>query len=470
MVKFFRFLEFTLQLAELTLVLDNAEKCKEYLEDAMSVLKPELSLSNIVDKQKLFKLETTENSPFADYVSISSAQLQISLVNCYCQYLKMTGNISDIKKVISLSHDLRQCSIVQYQQTLDNLERMFAVTFGSKHVQSTDEPTHRTTGKRKAKPRGKRGKTVSKQSEKETTSAEFILGKADIASLVFLESCLKTHSLDGDNALMEGDYPRLLSNVQTGLDMVQWAQSIVNDPFLLDLMSTSLLHYLQGVAHVLASKNGFDSWRVDGSHPHPAAKKVVIDISDVMLDLSLTVEKPTARKSKRGVKDDKKELWNDSFDEDFLRDEFGPTQTRKRRQDRQKLTAEPSSVARSKRTPASRKVINSIPQTPLILQTQADSEDLQTDRELKSTKKNRKNASKSSSKPRRNANRNILRDDNDSEIQGDKSKVKERKQVYSSRKNSSRDLTEQCNQHELGEQDGVESLDEEGKCMQVCMS
>ena len=438
-------------MAELSIVLNRPEQCKAYLEDARSIIKPDLSLSDIVDKENPFKVETSsENSPFADYESISSAQLQISLVNCYCQYLKMTGNNSDVQKIISLSHDLRKCSVVQHHKTLFNLERMFAVKFGSKHGQSTDEPT--LTGKGKA--RGKRGKTATKRSEQETTS-EFIICKSDIVSIVFLESSLKTYSLDGDNALKEGDYPRLLSNVQAGLDMVQWAQGIVNDPFLLDLMSTSLLHYLQGVSHVLASKDGFHSWRVAGSHPPPEAKEVDVDMSELMskLDLSLTIEKHTTRKSKREVKDDKELCGDDSFDEDLITDEPSPVENKIRGRGGQKLTIEPSSVARSRRTPASRKVVNSIPQTPLALQTQADTEDvcvyvkvgttsskprrntkgktqadaedLHTEGELESTKKSsrpcRKNTkdSKSSSKPRRNARGQTQADSEDLQTEGE---------------------------------------------------
>ena len=533
-------MEFTHQLAQLSIVLNSAEQCNAFLEDAISVLKPDLPLSDIVDKENPFTLETnSDNSPFADYESISSAQLQISLVNCYCQYLKMTGNNSAVRKIISLSHNLRKCSVVQHHKTLFNLERMFAVKLWRKHGQSTDEPTLT----RKGKARGKRGKTATKRSEQETTS-EFIICKSDIVSIVFLESSLKTYSLDGDNALKEGDYPRLLSNVQAGLDMVQWARGIVNDPFLLDPMSTSLLYYLQGVSHVLASKNGFHSWRAAESHPAPGAKEVDVDMSEVMskLDLSLTIEKHTTRKSKRGVNYDKQLCDDDSFDEDLLTDEPSPVENKVRGRDGQKLTVE-----LSKRTPASRKVMNSIPQTPLALQTQADtedvcvkvgtssskprrnakgqtqadSEDLQTEGELENTKKSsrpcrkntkdikssskpRRNAKgqtqadsedlqtegelentkkssrpcrkntkdgQSSSKPRRNAKRNLLCDDENLEIQRDKREgtQKDRKEMHSNRKckNSSRDLIGQCIQNEPDERNGLEAIDEEGKSVMV---
>ena len=438
-------------MAELNVVLDKAEECNAYLKDVMSVLKPELSLSDIVDKQNPFKVgKCKENSFLADYESISSAPLQISLVNCYCQYLKMTGNISNIRKVITVSHDLRQCSVVRYQQTLDNLEYMFAMTVSSKPGQSTDKLTHcTTTAKDRAKSKGKRCKTATKE---KITSGELIPYKSDIASLVFLESCLKTHSLDGDNALKEDDFARLLSNVQAGLTMVQWAQSIVNDPFLLDMVSTSLLHYLQGVAHVLASEDGFNSWPVAGSHLPPISKKVDIDMSDIMaeLDLSLVLEKHTVRKSRRGVKDDEKEHLDDAFDEDLLVDGFSPVdkKTDKRSRGRKKLPAQ-SSTTRSKRTPASRKIMNTSPHTALPLQTQTDSEDLQIDGDLEKTKKHsrscrtNKKATKSSSKPRRHAKPDVLCDIDDSKIEEEKINGKE---INRSKKNSSHHLIEECTQ------------------------
>jgi hypothetical protein len=447
-------------LAELNIVLDNAEQCNAYLEDAISILKPELSLSDFVNKENPFMMEKHgEKSFLADYERISSAHLQIGLINCYNQYLMMTGNISNVRKVILLSHDLRQCSIVQYQQALDNLERMFAVTVSKKLGQSTDDSTHRaaiTTGKDKAKVRGKRSKMATKE---KMTSGEFIPCKSDIASLVFLESCLKTHSLDGDNALKDGDFPRLLSNVQSGLAMVQWARGMVNDPFLLDLKSTSLLHYLQGVVHVLASKSGFDSWRVAGSRQPSTSKEIDVDISEVMseLNLSLVVEKPAVRKSRRGVRDDRKESLDDSFDEDLLMDQSSPVEkkTDKRCRSRQKLTAE-SSAARSKRTPASKK--NTIAHTPLPSKNRANPEALEVDRELKSTKKHtrscRKNA-KSSSKPKRSEKRSILCDD--SKINGDERSGQE---MHSSKKKSSRALIEECNQNEHNE---VKDENEEGE-------
>lgn len=439
----------------------------------MSVLYPNLLLSDIIDQLRPMELEQSKGAcPFSDYQHISSAQLQVSFVSCYCQYLKLSGNIFDVSKVISLLHDLRKCSITQYQQTLDSLERMLVVKFKSKYGRENDEVTLCTTGKRKVKAKSKREKNAMRRDEKET-NLQLIPGKADIASLVFLESCLKTHSLDGDDALKEGDYPRLLSNVRAGLDMVQWAQGIVNDPFLLDLMSSSLLHYLQGVAHVLTSKDGFDSWRVAQSHPSRDKEVDAADISEIMskLSISLMIEKPTVRKSRRGAKDGERELCHDSFHEDFLRVGTTPVEnkTRKRGRAGQKLTVESSS--RSKRKPASRKAVNRISQTPLASQTQGDCEDIQTEEVLQSTKKGsrscRKNVkdSKSSCKPRRNTRRNILCDDEDFERQTDQGEEEEKEEIHGS-KSMPCDFLEQCIQSEetFDERNGVKDIDDEGNC------
>ena len=458
---------FSLQLAELNVVLESVEECKTYLEDAVTVLNPDLSLSDIIDQQKPMELnQSKETCPFSNYQHISSAQIQVSLVNCCYQYLKLSGTIFDVRKVISLSHDRRKCAITQYEQTLNSLERMLVVKFKSKYGQENDEATLCTTGKRKIQAKSKGEKNATKRDVKETCS-HLIPGKDDIASLVFLESCLKTHSLAGDDALKEGDYPRLLSNVRAGLDMVQWAQGVVNDPFLLDMMSSSLLHYLQGVAHVLASKDGFDSWRVTESHLPSQDKEVdVADMSEIMskLSLSLIIEKPTVRKSRRGGKNGERELCNDSSHEDFPNVDATPVEnkTRKRGRPAQKLTVESSS--RSKRKPATRKVVNSIPHTPLALQTQEDCVDIQTKEVLQSAKKGsrscRKNVkdSKSASKPRRNAKRNILCDDEDLDRQTVEGKEKG--------KGMSCDFVEQCIQNEetFDACNEMKDIDDKGNC------
>ena len=469
----FRFSKFSLHLAELNVVLENVEQCKTYLEDVMSVLNRDLPLSDIIDKPKLMTFEQSkENCPFSDYEHISSAQLHVSLVNCYCQYLKLSGTIFDVRKLISLSHDLRNCSITQYQQTLDRLERLLAVKFKSKDSVKNDEATRSTTGKGKVKAKSKRGKTATKQNEKD---AQLIPDKADVASLVFLESCLKTHSLDGDDALNEGDYPRLLTNVRTGLDMVEWAQNIVKDPLLLDLMSSSLLHYLQGVAHVLASNDGFDSWRVARGHPASQEQEVdADDMSEIMskLSVSLLAEKPTVRKSKRGAKDGERELCNDYFHEDFLGAEPTPAQnkTSKRGWPGQKVTTEPST--RSKRKPTSRKNANNLPQTPLASQTQDDCEDIQSQGELPSTRKGSRSCrkkikdSKSLSKPRKNAKRNILCDEED--CQTDQRKEKGNEEIHRGKTSQkmSRDLVEQCieNEENFDGRNGMKDSHNEGNC------
>lgn len=471
----FRFSKFSLQLAELNVVLENVEQCKTYLEDVMSVLNPDLPLSDIIDKPKLMTFgQSKENCPFSDYEHISSAQLHVSLVNCYCQYLKLSGTIFDVRKLISLSHDLRKCSITQYQQTLDSLERLLAVKFKSKDGVKNDEATRFATGKGKVKPKSKRGKTTTKRNEKD---AQLIPDKADIASLVFLESCLKTHSLDGDDALNEGDYPRLLTNVRTGLDMVEWAQNIVKDPLLLELMSSSLLHYLQGVAHVLASNDGFDSWRVARSQPASQEQEVdADDMSEIMskLSLSLLAEKPAVRKSRRGAKDGERELCNDYFHEDFLGADPTPTQnkTSKRGRPGQKVAVEPST--RSKRKPTSRKNATNLPQTPLASQTQDDCEDTQSQGELPSTRKGSRSCrkkikdSKSLSKPRKNAKRNILCDEEDCKSHTDQREENGKEEIHGGKTSQkmSRDLVEQCIQNEenFDGRNGMKDAHDEGNC------
>lgn len=478
----FRFSFFTLELAALYTVWDMAEMCKAYLEDAIGVVEPNISLSDLVDKTTIFYAEKrNKDSVFGNYEKISYAQLYIKLYYSYCQYLKLNGNGSEVKKAISLSHDLREHAIKLYRHALESQERMFAVAFGTKCDASiTELPC--PNRKRNSKAKGKRGKAGTKRNEKETS--ELIPGQADVASLVFVESCLKTHGLDADNALMERDYSRLLSAVQAGLDMVQWAQSIVSDPSLLDLMSTSLLHYLHGVAHVLASSNGFDSWRVVGGAPLPVTN--VSDMSEVMstLDISVTAEKPS-RKSRRGVLDGKKECFDVSFGDDFLCDQKDreentsshPTstdsKTKRKGRGGRKLANEPSSVARSKKTPASRKVLSSVPQTSLT--PGKDIDNVTTEEGLKDPKKHirssRKNTkesfSKGSTKSEENSERNTLFDV--SEPLRDKRKEKERKVINKRSTKSPRDFSEQCDQteEELHQREEMESLFEKGECFKV---
>ncbi|XP_028394830.1 uncharacterized protein LOC114518975 [Dendronephthya gigantea] len=450
-----RYSLFTLELAELYTVWDMAEMSQAYLEDALGVVKPNVSLLDMVNKTTIFEVEKHEDSVFGSYESVSYAQLYIKLYHCYCQYLKLNGNGSEVKKAVSLSHDLRQNSVKLYRHALVNQERMFAVAYGTNCDESIAELPC-PDGKRNTKAKGKRVKATTKQSGKVTS--ELNADKADIASLVFVESCLKTYALDADNALMERDYSRLLSNVQAGLDMVQWAQGIVSDPFLLDLMSTSLLHYLHGVAQVLASSNGFDSWKVVGGAP-PLVTNVA-DVSEEMwpLDLSVTPVKPS-RKSRRGLTNSKKECFDVLFCDDILTDQKDrvenisshPTSVdsktkKKARNGRILTTEEPSSLARSKKTPASRKVMSSIPQTPLASGKETD--DVTTERGLKGVKKDsrssRKNtkevSSKGSTKSKEDCERDILFDVS-------KPQRKEREEIKRKSTKSSRDI-EQCDQTE----------------------
>lgn len=451
-------------MAELQIVLNCPQQCKAFLEDALSVLRPKQSLSDIVDNQKLFKSETlTDNCPFTGYESISSAQLCIYLVNSYCQYLKIAGsNNSEIGKAISLSHDLRESSIVRYQQALDDFESFFALI-------STGEPNQAAelmacTRKEKSKAKRQRGKTSTKTEER---TPELFLYKPSIASLVFLENFLKTHSLDGDIALKEGDYPRLLSNVQAGLDMVRWAQDIVSDPFLLDTMSTSLLHYLRGVAHVLASKDGFDCLRKAGCCPSPRQKAIDMDMSEIIsnLDLSPAIDKPaTRKKSGRGV-EGVTDIYEDSFDEELLQNEISPIETKNcRRGVRDKMTSEPPTLF--KKRPNSRKILKNVPQTPLAVETDKNLHDIELKSTKKSTRSSRKNT-KSSRKAWESVKSNTLCDTEDFDFERDKRG--ERKRIHSTRKgkNSACDLVDQCNRIELDESNGTDALSEEGMCAVV---
>ena len=458
-------------MAQLNIFVDNAEQCKSYLEAAMSILMPDITLSDIVDELQPLRMDRNQdNCAFASYENISLAQLQIHVLICYCHYLKITGNVSNVRKVISLSHDLRKFFVNQYEQVLDNLEPILAVIFWGKDGQLSGESTVGHIGKGKAKAKSKRSKTAVKRNENQ----EFIPCKADMASLVFLECGLKIYSLDGDNALQNGDYPAMLSNVKTGLNMVQVAQEVVNDPFLLDVMSISLLHYLQGVAHVLASKDGFDSWRVAGSLPPSDVKNEnVADVSEIMskLDLSVSVEEITGKKSRRKIKYDE-EYSDPSCDENFVMDEPTPVvnKTRKRGRGGKNITIEPSSVIRSKKTSSRRAATT---KTPLAVEIQGDLNGTQTEKEIegrkncnRSCRKNSKDI-KSASKLRRNGKRNILRDNGDSEIQGNGGKDKDNGETHKNRKNLSRDLIKQCDQNELSEQNGVEIIEEEGIGMNI---
>lgn len=287
-----RLSEFTIQLAELNIVKNESKLCETCLKQVLHILKPAASLSQLVGISALFELSSDlEHSCFNAYDKVLVAKLHVQLLISYCQYLMMEGELSDVKKLILSLRDLHQASIDRYRTSLESLERIFGATRRGTSVELNDEQSH-VSGKRNTKGKTKRGKTTTKLNEKKATS-EFFPGKPEVASVVFLECGVKMYALESDLALSQADYTTLLSSVQEGLELVEWAQHIVKNPSLLDLMSTSLLHYLRGVAHVLSSKAGFDSWRVSGCVPSNGGgqRRAVEDISEVMsnLDISSTV-------------------------------------------------------------------------------------------------------------------------------------------------------------------------------------
>lgn len=331
-------------MAELYAFLHRDHKCKKYLEDALNVFEPESSLVDIVEKSQWSKLIKSEQKRRTlasnEYLQISLGLLQIDLLNGYCLYLSSTNDLSCFKTITSLSHDLRRICIEKYEETLGYLEQIFS----------------------KMMKKGENHKTCENQ-----TIVEFVPRKNDIAFIVFFECGLKTHALDGDDALNERDFPRLLANVKDGLNMFERARDIVKDTFMLDMMSTSLLHYLQGVAHVLISNDGFDSWRIAGSSLPFATEDVdVKDMSNLLSNLDISIpeefETTRTRRVQKSIEIDNED--NDLF-ENVVRPKFSPAMTRKKRQSEIEMKVEQPSVTRCrKKYISSKKSSNCLPQTP----------------------------------------------------------------------------------------------------------
>ena len=244
-----------------------------------------------MDKAESFELPNEfVNSPFKNYDEISVFRLYALFLVTFCQYLRIMGKLSDVKTVIASLHILRQNSVERCQRSLASLQHSLEATCVERSRR--DNATLPSTSRGNTKTKAKRGKTETKSNKKKNSPA-FPSEQPQVTSVFLIENGLKLHALESDLALSEGDYTTFLASVKEGLKILQLVQQFTKNPFLLDHMSSSLLYYLRGVAHVLSSKCGFDSWRVAGSSsstvPHGKdVEDISVEISS--LEISSTVE------------------------------------------------------------------------------------------------------------------------------------------------------------------------------------
>lgn len=342
------------------------ELCENYLKHVFEIVRPGASLFEVVHKSESLEPPSKwENSPFNEYDKISVSKLYVQLFVAVCRYLRSTRKLCDMKTVISSLRNLHQISIEQYQISLESIECIFQATLEENSGQRTDEGLH-IVSRKCTKKKEKKGKTATRPNVK----------KIQVASFAFIENSLKIHALESDLALSEGDYTALLSSVQEGLKLVDWAHESARCPLLLNFMSTALLYYLRGVAHVLSSKAGFDSWRVAGCVPLTGdQRRDIEEVSEIMSGLEISpivVDNDSVRTSRRERKTSGdvngnhtslvrklKEPALEDFDCNDDEHEEVEVETRKSQRNRSKLTKDPASEKTSKKTSArSRKMLS----------------------------------------------------------------------------------------------------------------